>query len=311
MVSDKLNLDKRLEDRRKLLRKVKDISSHGVDRKWGKTINKEALDLLPNFFGEEGEILKNKINECKRGNYCKSIYCYDCSRRIANVMKNRWIELSKNKTLYSITIIDKLCNRTYEDLKVWMKEFRDKIQLCKKRDKRFYLDGWIEIEVIDKKLLYDFKPKSAKERTKIGYLKQRIKEGDSNDDFIYFPHLHGIVTIGDMSIDEYTNIFKHYFPNKDQFYMSKVGYNNQKVEEGIDIWSKYIMKITNRSNQSLRIDLYTFKTTFEGYNPIREEELVKSYRIPSNVIAGLMYDSDRIKGKTNKGLIVSTKTGVQ
>lgn len=277
----------------------------GKDGRHTKTSKSLSIKLLKELFGEKGKELGNRIENCDDGNYCSSVYCIRCSKRLSHRMYKRWLqEYSKGFKLYSTTILDGLCLRNEEGIKDWLKQFRSKIELCRKYNNNFYIDGWIEIEIIDTWKLGIVVTDDELVERKIKYLKTCLKEMDVTGERYYLlPHFHGIVR--GLNMKTYREIFKRYFTRVREIELKEVGFKNQSVEVGLKTWGNYIMKIST-PEKSYRKDLYTFKTTFKSENNYIDDYINddNSYRIPEVVISEMMLLHDIVKGKNNKGLII-------
>ena len=279
----------------------------GKDGRHTKTSKSKSIKLLKDLFGEKGLEVGNTIEKCSEGNYCSSIYCISCSKRISHRMYTRWLkEYSKGFKLYATTLLDGMCLRNKDSIQDWLKHFRSKIELCRKHNSDFYIDGWIEIEVIDTWKLGGIVTDDVLVERKIKYLHNCLKEMEELGERYYLlPHFHGIVR--GLNMKTYRDMFKRYFTRVREVELKEVGFKNQSVEVGLKTWGNYIMKIST-PDKSYRKDLYTFKTTFKSENNYINDYFNEdnSYRIPEVVISEMMLLHDIVKGENNKGLIIKS-----
>ena len=293
----------------KMIDEYREEIEEGLDGEWSSTSKKGGLRYLRNRNKE----LSIKIEKCGRGKYCSSIYCLDCSKRISGKLYSRWIkEVENGYDLYSSTILNGLCELSVEGVKGKLKEFRSKIELCRKSNSNFYIDGIVELEVVNIPKLYSTTTiKNDLERRKVEYLKDSYEELKLEDNFnpktqLYIlPHIHSILRGGVISKEGYGRVLRKYFKRSWEINIKNIPFKNQKVEVGVKKWGDYICKISTH-NISYRKDLYSFKTTFKSENDMKMELLDESYRLSHIIISKMMMIYDEVKGENNKGLIIKS-----
>jgi hypothetical protein len=307
-LKEKFHKDSRKEYFEKIYEYMEEIEE-GVDGEWSNSSKKGGLKYLRNRNKE----LSVKIEKCGRGKYCSSIYCLDCSRRISGKLYGRWIkEVENGYNLYSSTILNGLCELSIEGVKGKLKEFRSKIELCRKSNNNFYIDGIVELEVINKEKLYSTTTiKNELERRKVEYLKRCIEEMELKENYnsktnLYIlPHIHSVLRGGVISKEGYGRIIRKYFKRSWEVNIKNIPFKNQSVEVGVKKWSEYICKISTH-NISYRSDLYSFKTTFKSENDMKRDLLEESYRLSYSIISKMMIVYNEVKGDNNKGLIIKS-----
>lgn len=274
----------------------------GKDRRLSESCKTAALQYLKTNYKEDGRRLYDLIQGCKTGSYCSSIYCVECSKRLSSSMYKRWTRLL-DKKIFSLTILDGVCEFNEQSVRDWIKRFRRKVELVKRHNKNIYIDGWIEIEVIDTDILKKVIPQTRFEKLKIEYLRQHVSQLKTTQRHILYPHLHGVVVNDGYSMKQIKRQFEVYFTEtKQDVLLKNIPYRGQTKEKGLETWSRYVVKLSS-NRKGYRKDLYTFKTTFAAENPLPDEEMF-NYVIPDSVIAHLMLIHQNIRGKTNKGLMV-------
>lgn len=309
LVMEKTNIEMLKDNRESLFRKLQLEVMEGSDGEKTKTSKRKSILYLKKEFGEEGDILGNRIENCSKGNYCSSLYCNECSERISNYFYSRWIkEYEKGNKIWSITILDGLCRLDENSIRDWIKDFRRKMELVYKKEKTFFMDGWIELEIVDKNVFSSFRYRDDSERRKVEYVMDSINEFEKENNkerYYIIPHFHGMVREGKLDKVEMSKLLKNYFKDKWSVEIRKFGRGvvgkkgYQRIDVGINTWAKYIVKL-----ERFRKQLYTNKLTFDGNMKMFDDELFKSYRLSYVVIANLMLIHQRIKGITNKGMIV-------
>jgi hypothetical protein len=309
LVMEKPNIQNLKDKRESLFRKLQLEVIDGNDGEKTKTSKRRSIMYLKKEFGEEGDLLGNKIEDCGKGNYCSSLYCNECGERISNYFYSRWIrEFEKGNKIWSITILDGLCRLDENSIKDWIKNFRRKMELVRKNDKTFYIDGWIELELVDKNVFSSFRYGDDSERRKVEYVMNSIKEFEKENNkerYYIIPHFHGMIREGNLDKSGLSKLLKKYFKDRWSVEIRKFGRGvvgkkgYQRIDVGINTWAKYIIKLGR-----FRKQLYTNKLTFDGSMKMYDDELFKSYRLSYVVIANMMLIHQRIKGITNKGLIV-------
>ena len=123
-----------------------DMTREGVKGSHVRTVKEEAIKelLKQKLYGEEGKTLSKRIKYCGKGSLCQSIYCYDCSSNLSHKMFLRWIKQhEKGRVMYATTLLDGVCRMNERELRKWLKNFRRKMTLCKKK----YPDIFVSFEL--------------------------------------------------------------------------------------------------------------------------------------------------------------------
>lgn len=300
------------DDYLKLLNNLLDEVNEGIDGEWVKNSKIKGLNSLKGKFGDEGLELKKKIEECDRGKFCQNIYCLECSKRISKKMSDRWVrDLDEGYKLYSSTILNGLCNFDENSLRNSIKNFRRIIELIRKSNKGFYIDGLVEFEIIDVNKLKVYNRDDKLELRKIEYIKNCLeefkltKQYNPKNRYYLLPHIHSILRGNILDIKDYRRILRKYFNRKYDVDVKNVGFKNQTPKVGLIKWGNYICKIST-STISYRKDLYSFKTTFQPQNKMNKELFDESFRLNGGLISRMMMLYNNIKGENNKGFRIKS-----